>query len=686
MNVEKRIGQLTKEINHHTFLYYQKDAPVVNDQQFDMMMKELEKLEAEHPEYRKEDSPTHRVGGTITKHFNTVVHNYPMLSLGNTYSKEDLLDFDLRIKKILGDAAYTYICELKFDGLAMSFQYEDGLLKRAVTRGNGLQGDEITANAKTIRTLPLRIAGKCIPREFEVRGEVFMPLRVFGELNEKRKSRGEQLLANPRNTASGTMKMQDSSLVADRKLDCFLYSLLGENLEVGSHLESIKLIESWGFNVSPTYKECKTIRDVLDYIQDWKSKRHDLPVETDGVVIKINELDQQQKLGYTAKSPRWAISYKFQAENALTTLKSVIYQIGRTGAVTPVAELEPVNLAGTTVKRASLHNANEIERLDLHEADEVFIEKGGDIIPKVTHVDITKRKRHAKKIEYLNFCPECGSVLVRHENEAVHYCTNYEGCPPQILGRIEHFISRNAMSIDTLGPRTIKGLFKKGLISDIQDLYQLSFDMLNNLQIEEEGDDHVKKRSIKEKTARNILDSIEKSKNNPFEIVLFGLGIRHVGKTVAQKLAKHFESLEKIQSATYDDLLGVDEIGEKIAESISKYFGDQKNVKRIESLQASGLKFQIEADHTYGKTTLRELTFVVSGVFENFSREGIKQSIIENGGKVSSSLSKSTNFLLAGQKVGPAKKSKATALKIEIIDEVKYLNMVSSPNDQRIDP
>lgn len=684
LTIKEQIDRLTDDLNYHSHIYYQENRTEISDYEFDMRLKKLEALEKEHPEWKREDSPTTRVGGTITKEFESVIHKYPMLSLGNTYSTEELEDFDKRVAKGLGTDEYEYLCELKFDGLAMSFTYESGILKQAVTRGDGVKGDNITPNAKTIRTLPLKLNTKTtFPDNFEVRGEVFMPLPVFQALNDEREAQGEARLANPRNTASGTMKMQDSSVVAARKLDCHLYALYGDNLDISSHEEAMKAMEAWGFNVSPTYRRCRTIEEVIQYIEDWENKRLELPLETDGIVIKVNDFKQQEELGFTAKNPRWAISYKYKAESATTQLLDITYQVGRTGAITPVAELQPVLLAGTTVKRASLHNANEIERLDLHANDMVFVEKGGEIIPKVTQVDLPSRSADAKKINYITHCPECGTELIRQESEAVHYCPNFRTCEPQVLGRIEHFISRNAMAIETLGPRTIKGLLNQNLIEDLSGLYTLSFDQLNGLVFEEEDkrSGEIRKRSVKEKTAQNILDSIDKSREVPFKTLLFALGIRFVGKTVAEKLVDHFLTIEALMSASFDEIVSVHEIGERIAQSVVEYFSEDENVALINRLREAGLNFQQEATQESKGTALQGLSVVVSGVFESVGRDELKALIVSHGGKVASSLSSKTDYLVAGENMGPAKKDKAEKLGIKMIGEQDFLQLIGSADD-----
>jgi len=677
--VKEEIIKLTKELNYHNDLYYNKDQSEISDLQFDQLLKKLTSLEKEFPEYKQSDSPTHRVGGTITKTFNTVTHKYPMLSLGNTYNKEDLLEFDQRVEKGLGTSDYEYFCELKFDGVAISLTYENSVLQRGVTRGDGVKGDDVTNNIKTIKSIPLRLQSEKL-LSFEVRGEVFMPKDVFQAINEERASKEESLLANPRNTASGTLKMQDSSIVASRRLDCFLYSLLGEEPAKESHEASMKMLESLNFNVSPTYRKCDTIQDVFQYIDEWEQKRKELPLETDGIVIKVNSKQQQDELGFTAKSPRWAISYKYKSEAAETILNNVTYQVGRTGSITPVAELAPVLLAGTTVKRASLHNANEIERLDIRIGDTVFVEKGGEIIPKITAVNFDKRKPNSIKIEYLSKCPECNTLLIRKEGEANHYCPNTKSCPPQVQGRVEHFISRNAMDINHLGPSTIKGLFDKKIIENLSGLYTLTFDDINglefNLQDEETGE--IKTRSIREKSAQNIIHSIESSKSRAFPQLLFGLGIRYVGKTVAEKLAEHFGSIDKIMLASLQEINEVDEIGERIAESVVEYFSIEGNQHIISNLRNAGLILKMEAKEVSDKAQIfAGKQLVVSGVFEHFERESIKLIIKEMGGKIGSGITSKTDFLIAGNNMGPAKLEKATKLKTTILTENEFQNMIS---------
>jgi len=660
---KKEIDELSRLINYHNDLYYQQSRTEISDYEFDQLMNRLIALENEFPEFRSEYSPSQRVGGTITKSFETVYHAYPMLSLGNTYSREELLDFDRRVAKGL-EEPYEYFCELKFDGVAISLTYENGILKRAATRGDGSRGDNITNNAKTIRTIPLKVTADDLPASFEARGEAFMPRDVFNELNRQREQTGEPLLANPRNTASGTLKMQDSSIVARRRLDCYMYSLLSEELDAHNHSDRIALLEKWGFNVSPTYKKCKNIHEVFEYIDYWEKRRLELPLDTDGVVIKVNNLRQQEKLGYTAKIPRWAIAYKYKALDASTKLLKVTYQVGRTGAITPVANLEPILLAGTVVKRASLHNANEIMRLDLREGDTVFVVKGGEIIPKITGVDLTKREPNSKAIVYLDHCPACGEKLERNEGEAIHFCPNSKGCPPQIIGRLEHFVHRQAMDINSLGGKTIETLYYKGLVKTPADLYKLRYEDVSRL--ERFGD----------LSTRNMLQGIEESKKAPFPNVLFALGIHFVGRTVAEKLALHFRNIDNLMQANYEALIEVPEIGERIAQSVLDYFKDPDNVRLIEELKASGLNFEIKEEETPVNNVLGGKSFVISGVFENFGRDELKEVIKAKGGKVLSSVSGNLDYLLAGENMGPAKKEKAQRLGVKIISEKEFMEMI----------
>jgi DNA ligase (NAD+) len=652
----KEIAALTEKINYHNDLYYQQHRTEISDLEFDKLLGQLIKLEEEFPQFKAADSPTQRVGGTITKTFETVYHKYPMLSLGNTYSEEELRDFDGRVAKGLDGEPYEYFCELKFDGVSISLIYENGILTRGVTRGDGVRGDDVTANIKTIRTIPLKINQPNIPAYFEVRGEVFLPKQVFEQLNKEREDIGEEKYANARNTASGTVKMQDSSEVARRKLDCFAYFLLGDDNDVETQEDCIAKLEQWKFNVSPTYKKCKSINEVLQYIKHWENRREEMPLETDGVVIKINSIEQQQQLGFTAKSPRWAIAYKYKSESASTRLNDITYQVGRTGAITPVAELQPVLLAGTTVKRASLHNANEIARLDLHIGDYVFVEKGGEIIPKVTAVDLSKRNNNTKPVTYIQHCPECHTPLIRIEGEASHYCPNTTGCPPQIKGRVEHFIQRKAMDIDSLGEQTIRQLYELGLLKTPADLYDLT------------KEDLLKLDKVKDKSAENMLNGIAQSKTAAFENVLFAIGIRYVGKTVAEKLARHFKNIDAIMQASYDQLLEAPEVGEKIAQSVIRFFAIAANKNEIERLRRAGLILQVvEKEIIKDSDTLHDKSFVISGVFENYERDELKDIILKNGGRVLSSVSEKLDYLLAGDNMGPAKREKAEKLGVKII-------------------
>ncbi len=671
MNKEQaqaRIHTLTEQINHHNQLYYQEHRSEISDQEFDFLLKALEELEFQYPDLKLPDSPTQRVGGTITKEFETVVHRFPMLSLGNTYSEEEIREFDQRVRKTLGHEHVDYICELKFDGVAVSVTYNNGLLVQAATRGDGEQGDDITANIKTIRSIPLRIKGDDIPALFEVRGEVFLPLRSFEEINKEKEENGEAPLANPRNAASGTVKMQDSSIVAKRKLDCFLYSLNGENLPFSTHFDALTWLSQKGFQVSNTWKKCQRIEEIMDFIHHWDQNKHTLPLAIDGIVIKVNSFDWQEELGFTAKNPRWAISYKYQAEKAETTLRSIEYQVGRTGAVTPVANLTPVLLAGTTVKRASLHNANEIERLDLHEEDTVWVEKGGEIIPKVTAVSLHKRNPNKPKIKFITHCPECNTPLVRIEGEAAFYCTNEEGCPPQIKGKLEHFMHRKAMNIEGLGSETIDLLYQKGLVKTPDQLYELRYDDLMQLD------------RFADKSAKNLLEGIEESKKTPFKRVLFAIGIRHVGATIAEKLADAYPNIDLLKNAKEEDLILVPEIGGKIAQSVVAYFSNPKHLQLIENLKKSGVQLErsLEENSTNSLSNqLEGLTFVVSGVFSQYGREELKALIQQHGGKIASGVSGKTNYLVAGENMGPSKLEKAQSLGVKIISEHEFSTLIA---------
>ena len=663
---KKEIADLTGKINYHNHLYYQKNQTEISDFDFDKMLERLLLLEKQFPQFRDSHSPTQRVGGTITKEFPTVYHKYPMLSLGNTYSPAELEEFDKRVSRGLDGEAYEYFCELKFDGVSISLLYENSRLARGVTRGDGVRGDDVSNNVKTIRSIPLMINGKAIPDSFEVRGEVFMPKDVFLKLNRERDDIGEERYAHARNTAAGTVKMQDSSEVARRRLDCYVYSLLGVS-GIKTHDEAIRKLESWGFNVSPTYRKCESISDVIEYIREWELKRHELPLETDGVVIKVNNLEQQERLGFTAKSPRWAIAYKYKAQSTSTKLNGITYQVGRTGAVTPVAMLEPVFLAGTTVKRASLHNANEIARLDLRIGDYVFVEKGGEIIPKVTGVDPSKRTADLKPISYVDRCPECNSPLFRIEGEAAHYCPNVNGCPPQIKGRIEHFIQRKAMDIDSLGERTIDQLYQLGLVKSPADLYDLTREDLMRLD------------GFKDKSITNVLGGISGSKQRPFENVLFAIGIRYVGKTVAEKLARYFRDIDKLAGASFEELMSAPEVGEKIARSVFDFFRKEENQREISRLKKSGLIFESgEKEPEKVSDLLEGKSFVISGVFKNYERDDLKDVILKNGGKVLSGVSGKLDYLVAGDNMGPAKREKAEKLGVTIISEEQLEAMLKA--------
>jgi len=675
-----RMQALSNRIHHLNHEYYQNSVSEISDYEFDMLLEELIQLEKDYGHLRLPNSPTQRVGGTITKNFSTVIHKYPMLSLGNTYSEEDLREFDQRVQKVL-EGDFEYVCEQKFDGVAISLTYENGQLTRGVTRGDGTRGDDITHNVRTIKSIPLYLPPGEYPAEFEVRGEVFMPFSVFEELNAEREDIGEVLLANPRNATSGTLKLQDSSQVAKRKLSCFVYSFLSTPLPFDSHAQALEMLQRWGFPVSDTYRKCRNITEALAYINEWENKRSKLPIATDGIVIKVNDFNQQEELGYTAKSPRWAIAYKYKAMSAATRLKQIQYQVGRTGAVTPVALLQPVLLAGTTVKRASLHNANEILRLDIHEEDVVFVEKGGEIIPKITGVDKTQRLPGSLPVQYLDHCPACGTALVRTEGEAHHYCPNEKSCPPQIKGKLEHFISRDALNIMSLGEGKIELLFDKGLVRTPDQFYDLSYDKLYGLEkvFIDENTGRTRKVSFQAKTVENILNAIEKSKEAPFDRVIFALGIRFVGSTVARKLANHFATIAALQNAAYEELILVPEIGDRIALSLLNYFQDPDNLLIIERLQAAGLNFTADeaAKPIRNSNKLENLTFVISGVFAQHSREELQDLISSHGGKLVSSISKKLSYLVAGDKMGPAKLEKANELGIKIISETELLQLVS---------
>jgi DNA ligase (NAD+) len=662
MEILQKIQELREELNLHNHNYYVLDKPTISDFEFDQKLKQLQDLEAQYPEYFDENSPSQRVGGTITKNFMTVVHQNRMYSLDNSYSKEDLLDWEVKIQKVLGNVTLQYTCELKYDGASISITYENGLLKQAVTRGDGFQGDDVTNNIKTIKSIPLKIKGN-YPQKFDIRGEIILPFEGFEKMNQDLIEIGEVPYSNPRNTASGSLKLQDSAEVAKRPLDCLLYFILGNSLPFNTQFEGLLTARNWGFKVPTQSKLANNLDEVFQFIDYWDAHRHTLPYETDGVVIKVNDFNQQNELGFTAKSPRWAIAYKFKSEQVTTTLNSISYQVGRTGAITPVANLEPVQLAGTIVKRASLHNADQIEKLDIRVGDEVFVEKGGEIIPKI--IGVAKRGNQANPTKYITHCPECKTELVRQEGEANHFCPNFYGCPPQIIGRIQHYISRKAMDIEGLGGETVALLFNNGLVKDYSDLYELTVEQVTPLE------------RMAQKSAENLVNGIEKSKEIPFERVLFALGIRYVGETVAKKLAKHYKSIEALSQASLMDLVLVDEIGDKIAQSVIEFFENQENRIIIERLKGFGIQFEVIEKYNPDATNkLSGKSFVVSGVFEQFSRDDLKKAIEDNGGKVGSSISTKTDYLLAGENMGPAKLEKANKLGIAIISENDFIEMI----------
>ena len=666
MDVHKIIQDLRDELDQHNYNYYVLDNPTISDFEFDQKLKQLQELENQHPEFFDGNSPTQRVGGTITKNFQTVVHDYRMYSLDNSYSKEDVIDWENRIQKVLGNVPLQYTCELKYDGASISITYENGKLKRAVTRGDGFQGDDVTNNIKTIKSIPLQLKGD-FPQRFDIRGEIILPFEGFEKMNQELIEIGETPYSNPRNTASGSLKLQDSSEVAKRPLECLLYFIVGNNLNIKTQFEGLEAARNWGFKVPKEAKLANSLNEVFDYINYWDEHRHKLPYETDGVVIKVNSFQHQDELGYTAKSPRWAIAYKFKAEQVSTKLNSISYQVGRTGSITPVANLEPVQLAGTVVKRASLHNADQIEKLDIRIGDTVFVEKGGEIIPKIIGVDLAKRNAEAVPTLYITHCPECQTELVRNEGEANHYCPNFYGCPPQIIGRIQHFITRKAMDIEGLGGETVALLYNNGLVKDYADLYELTVDQILPLE------------RMAQKSAENLVNGVQKSKEVPFERVLYAIGIRYVGETVAKKLAKHYKSIDAIRNASLMDLILVDEIGEKIAQSVIEFFDNPENVRIIERLKQYGVQMELVEVHNPNATDkLAGKTFVVSGVFEKFSRDDLKKAIEDNGGKVGSSISAKTDYVVAGDNMGPAKLEKANQLKIPIITEIDFLEMISN--------
>lgn len=663
MTIEQQITSLRNELQEHNHRYYVLDNPTISDFEFDQKLKQLQALEAAHPEFDDPNSPSRRVGGDVTKNFNTIVHEHRMYSLDNSYSKEDLEDWEVRIKKLVdGDVSYT--CELKYDGASISLTYENGELTRALTRGDGIQGDDVTTNVKTIKPVPLKLKGD-YPPKFDIRGEIILPWAGFDKMNKERAEQGLELYRNPRNTASGSLKLQDSAEVAKRPLDCLLYNITGNNLGIVSQIESLDKARNWGFKVPEASKLANNIEEVLAFINHWDVARHDLPYETDGVVVKVNNLQQQEELGYTAKAPRWAMAYKFKAEQVSTRLREITYQVGRTGAITPVANLEPVELAGTTVKRASLHNADQIAKLDIREGDEVFVEKGGEIIPKIIAVDLTKRPSTSTPTTYISECPECNTSLIRKEGEAQHYCPNEEGCPPQIIGRIQHYISRKALDIEGLGGETVALLVKENLITSYADLYTLTVEQLLPLE------------RMAQKSAENLVQGVQASTGIAFERVLFGLGIRYVGETVAKKLAKHYKSIDAIAIASEEELVAVDEIGIKIAESVVAFFAKEENSILIERLKSYGVQLEISAEKLANQSdVLKGKTFVVSGVFE-MPRNELKKLIEDNGGKVSSSISSKTSFLVAGDKMGPSKLAKAEGLGITMISEQEFLKLIN---------
>jgi DNA ligase (NAD+) len=665
MSIQETIQSLRDELNQHNYNYYVLDNATISDYDFDIKLKELQDLENKHPEFFDENSPTQRVGGTVTKNFKTIPHQYRMYSLDNSYSKEDLLDWENRVQKVLGNVDLQYTCELKYDGASISITYKNGKLVQALTRGDGFQGDEVTNNIKTIKSVPLKLKGD-YPERFDIRGEIILPFAGFEKMNQELIEIGETPYSNPRNTASGSLKLQDSAEVAKRPLECLLYFVTGNNLPFKSQFEGLESARKWGFKVPSEAKLVNNMQEVFDFIDYWDVHRHNLPYETDGVVIKVNSIQHQEELGYTSKSPRWAIAYKFKSEQVSTTLNSITYQVGRTGAITPVANLAPVQLAGTIVKRASLHNADQIEKLDIRINDTVFVEKGGEIIPKIIAVDLEKRPENSEPTKYITHCPECQTELVRNEGEANHYCPNFYGCPPQIIGRIQHYISRKAMDIEGLGGETVALLFKNGLVHNYADLYELKVEDILHLE------------RMAKKSAENLVNGVEKSKEIPFESVLFALGIRFVGETVAKKLAKHYKNIDALSQASLMDLILVDEIGERIAKSVIEFFENEENQKIIQRLKSYGVQFEIvEKVNPNATEKFVGKTFVVSGVFTQFSRDELKKAIEDNGGKVGSSISAKTDFVVAGDNMGPAKLEKANKLNIPILSEEDFINKMN---------
>lgn len=666
MDIQNTLQNLREELNLHNYNYYVLDNPTISDFNFDIKLKQLQELEEKYPEFFDSFSPSQRVGGTITKNFQTVVHQNRMYSLENFYSKEDLQDWEIKIQKVLGNVNLQYVCELKYDGASISITYENGKLSKAVTRGDGFQGDDVTNNIKTIKSVPLQLKGD-FPAKFDIRGEIILPLEGFEKMNQDLIEIGETPYSNPRNTASGSLKLQDSAEVAKRPLDCLLYFIAGNNLPFNSQYDGLNTARNWGFKVPNHSKLATNLDGVFEFINYWDIHRHDLPYETDGVVIKVNSFDHQNELGYTAKSPRWAIAYKFKSEQVTTVLNEITYQVGRTGAITPVANLQAVQLAGTIVKRASLHNADQIEKLDVRVGDEVFVEKGGEIIPKI--IGVAKRGNQAEPTKYITNCPECNMLLVRNEGEANHYCPNFYGCPPQIIGRIQHYISRKAMDIEGLGGETVALLFKNGLVKDYSDLYELTIKQVIPLE------------RMAQKSAENLVNGIERSKEIPFERVLYALGIRYVGETVAKKLAKHYKNIESLSKASMLDLVLVDEIGDRIAQSVIEFFENKENTRVVERLRSFGVQLEIIEKFNPNSTNKFEgKTFVVSGVFEQFSRDDLKKAIEDNGGKVGSSISAKTNYVVAGENMGPAKLEKANQLGINIISENEFIILLNETN------
>lgn len=664
MNIEQKINQLREELREHNHNYYVLDTPTISDYEFDLKLKELQELETKHPQHYDPNSPTLRVGGEITKNFKTVTHEFRMYSLANSYSKEELEDWEKRIKKLV-DGIIEYTCELKYDGASINLTYENGELLRGVTRGDGYQGDDVTTNIKTIKSVPLKLKGN-FPKRFDIRGEIILPFKGFAKMNKTREEAGEDLYRNPRNTASGSLKLQDSSEVAKRPLECLLYSIKGKGLPFATQFEGLENAREWGFKVPNAAKIARNMTEVMDYINYWDIHRYDLPYETDGVVIKVNSFYQQEELGYTAKVPRWAIAFKFKSEQAVTILHKITYQVGRTGAITPVANLEPIDLAGTIVKRASLHNADQIEKLDIREGDTVFVEKGGEIIPKIVGVDLEKRTKKLQHTSYITHCPKCNTELIRKDGDAKHFCPNIMGCPPQIIGRIQHFISRKAMDIEGLGGETVALLVENGLIINYADLYDLTEDKLIPLE------------RMAQKSAENLINGVEASKQITFERVLFSLGIRFVGETVAKKLASHYKSINALANASEEELILVDEIGDVIAKSVVSFFSSEENKTLIDRLKLYGLQLEISSERLTNQTDkLEGKTFVVSGIFFKVTRNELKLLIEDNGGKVSSSISKKTAYVIAGENMGPSKKTKAESFKVPIITEDEFLLMIS---------